>query len=756
MPASGVNPPVTEVLPSIVIGPGYPAWLKAAVVAACLAAVVLAWLSLDRLSSVRRRIVLFVLRLAVIALIGCIALQPELELRRSARLRNTVAVVVDASESMGIRARREGPSRAEMARDFFRRNGDYFASLEKRMDVKYFSLAKDLSPTDRPALEKGVPSDGRRSNIVGGVRQAVESLRGERLRAVLLITDGADTEGSRAAHLRGVGAPVHVLFPREDEFKDVDIAEVRRDEFAFIRTPWEGAAVIRIRGYDDREIPVTLKEGNRILMSKVIATNAGQQNYLLDINLVPNRTGTFFYTLSVPRYADESVHRNNEFSFRLNVVRDKIRILQVCGMPSWDELFLRRALKLDPNVDLVSLFILRTPADLNIVPTEEMSLIPFPVNAFLRDDLLSIDVVIFQNFAYGPYGVAPYLPYIREYVKKERGAFVMIGGDLAFADGHYFATPIEDILPAEVPAPGVPSPSASFRARLTPEGKRHPITTLEPDDERNQAAWQRLPELDGYNKMGTVKPDAVVLADHPATGDPVIAVSKMGNGRTMAVAADTLWHWNFLSVAAGQGNRRYLAFWHNAVRWLIQDPTFDLVRIEARPDVCLTGEEVSVTTTVVDHTYKPVADAQVDYRLTKMGEAEPIRKGAARTDGRGEWRHQHAGDQRGLFTLHATASKDGRTIGEAEASFLVRSDDAEYLDPAVDAGFVAEAAGATGGRYYDLTDDRFLKDLPIDNPEVVRLLDRRSHPLWNNWAMLSAAALLLAVEWTLRRRMGLS
>ncbi|NOZ24324.1 MAG: hypothetical protein GXP25_24875 [Planctomycetes bacterium] len=741
---------------SIVVAPGYPGWLKAAVIAACAAAVVLAWLSMDRLSSIRRRIVLFILRVLAILLIGCVVLQPELELRRSVRLRNTVAVLVDTSASMGIRPQRGEASRAEVVQRFFQRNADYFSALEKRMDVKYFSLSEKASPVERRALEAGLPPEGRRSNLVGGVRQTVESLRGERLRAVFLITDGVDTEGGRAEYLRGIGAPVHVFFPRETGFRDVDIAEVRRDEFAFIRTPWRAAAVIRVRGYGAKEIPVTLKQGDRIIMSRAIPTNPGQENYLVNIDLIPNRTGRFFYTLSVPRYADETIHRNNEFSFRLNVVRDKIRVLQVCGMPTWDTHFLRRALKLDPNVDLVSLFILRTPADLNIVPTREMSLIPFPVNAFLRDDLLSIDVVIFQNFAYGPYGVAPYLPYIREYVKKERGAFVMVGGDLSFAEGHYFATPIEDILPTDVPAPGNTVDLAAFQARLTPEGKRHPITTLEPDDQRNQAVWRKLPALDGCNKLGPVKPGAVVLADHPKTGRPIIAVTEMGNGRTMAVAADTLWYWNFLSVAAGQGNRHYLAFWKNAIRWLIQDPSFDLVRIEAEPDICLLGGKVAVKTTVVDHTYKPVSGARIEYVLTRADETKPIQKGDATTNDRGEWIFHPPSEKVGLFTLHVTASNEDRKFGRAETSFLIKADDTEYIDPAVNTEFASEAAGVTGGRHYNLAGDRFRKDLVVDDPKVIRLLDRRSYPLWNTWAMLTAVLLLLSMEWTLRRRMGLS
>ena len=46
----------------------------------------------------------------------------------------------------------------------------------------------------------------------------------------------------------------------------------------------------------------------------------------------------------------------------LKVIRDKVRALQVVGRPSWDERLLRRLLKRNPNVDLISFFILVNPA----------------------------------------------------------------------------------------------------------------------------------------------------------------------------------------------------------------------------------------------------------------------------------------------------------------------------------------------------------------------------------------------------------
>ncbi len=127
-----------------------------------------------------------------------------------------------------------------------------------------------------------------------------------------------------------------------------------------------------------------------------------------------------------------------------------MRVLHLCGRPSWDQRFLRAMLRRDPNVDLVSFFILRTETDEQPWNRDELSLIPFPTFEIFEEQLRSFDLVIFQNFNFAPYGVEPFLPGVRDYV-EEGGAIAMIGGDLSFASGGYGLTALRDVLPVELP-----------------------------------------------------------------------------------------------------------------------------------------------------------------------------------------------------------------------------------------------------------------------------------------------------------------
>ena len=84
---------------------------------------------------------------------------------------------------------------------------------------------------------------------------------------------------------------------------------------------------------------------------------------------------------------------NNERAVLVRVTRDKLRVLLLCGAPTWDTRFLRAFLKADPSIDLITFFILRTSSDLTMASPEELSLIPFPTDELFREHLDSFDIV---------------------------------------------------------------------------------------------------------------------------------------------------------------------------------------------------------------------------------------------------------------------------------------------------------------------------------------------------------------------------
>ena len=317
--------------------------------------------------------------------------------------------------------------------------------------------------------------------------------------------------------------------------------------------------------------------------------------------MTPDEAGRFAYEVTVPAYEGDAVPANNALPLVVGVVRDRIRVLQVAGAPSWDVKFLRRFLKGDPSVQLVSFFILRTQRDLVAGFAEnELSLIQFPYKRLFDDDLETFDVVIFQNFDYMPYfggDSTALLGNLAAYVNNG-GGFVMTGGDRSFGLGRYGGTSLGAVLPLQIAQVGAQPDLEAFEPVLTDAGARHPITRLTADGVENTAWWQRLRPLDGTNVVTGAHPEAAVLLSHPervgADGKPmpVLAVREVGAGRTMALTADSSWRWSMSEAAEGRGNQAYLRFWKNSLRWLMRDPSVSRVTVETARENYAVDEEV--------------------------------------------------------------------------------------------------------------------------------------------------------------------
>jgi hypothetical protein len=195
---------------------------------------------------------------------------------------------------------------------------------------------------------------------------------------------------------------------------------------------------------------VTLERDGRPISSRGVVLRGDHSEEKIAFDWLPDHPGNFVFRISTPVLGGEALASNNEQTFTLKVIRDSRARVAPVGRPSWDERFLRAMLRRDPNVDLVSFFILRTESDEQPWNRNDLSLIPFPTYEIFEEQLRSFDLVIFQNFNFAPYGVEPFLPGVRDYVEGG-GALAMIGGDLSFASGGYGATALRDVLPVELP-----------------------------------------------------------------------------------------------------------------------------------------------------------------------------------------------------------------------------------------------------------------------------------------------------------------
>ncbi|HRC57190.1 MAG TPA: N-acetylmuramoyl-L-alanine amidase [Kofleriaceae bacterium] len=401
--------------------------------AAVVAILALAWRSTQGVTAWRRAIILG-LRASAAMTALFLFLEPAIELRQVAREPNRIAVMIDDSASMNLAETKAGPRRIDRARQLLAASEPALAawSRDHRLDFFSFSDAVLALPS-----KESIPSEATGKSTL--LRKALEHVRGRYdgrdLAGIIVISDGAATGGfdeDAEDFLRGLETRVHTVWAARPGLRDLAVKSVLADEFAFVRTVVRIDAVIQSTGLSAQKIPVTLSTDGQPLRQKVVELPAGDHEVRVTFEITPPRVGRYVYEVAVPHVGGESVTSNNARAFVVRVLRDKIRVLQVAGQPSWDVRALRQMLKANPNVDLISFFILRTQDDISLVPNDEMSLIPFPTRELFEEQLPSFDLIVLQNFEYLPYGIGDYLESIRAYVEGG-GALAMLGGAQSFA-----------------------------------------------------------------------------------------------------------------------------------------------------------------------------------------------------------------------------------------------------------------------------------------------------------------------------------
>ena len=742
---------------------------------AVLAIVMLSWRA-SRGATAWRRATMIGLRAGAAVGALVVFLEPAVELRQVAREPNRIAILIDDSRSMSLAEQPDGPTRIARARAMLAASGDTLATWEQNHKVDFYTFSDTVNPTSLAALAQD-DAKGKATLI----RKALELVRGRYegrdLAGVVLVTDGASTggfdedsgDGAVRDFLRSLDTRVHTVWAARKGLKDLAVAKVLADEFAFVRTVVRIDAVIRTTGLPARQVAVTLSTDGQPLRQKMVDLPAGEHDVTVTFEVTPPRVGRYVYEVSVPVVGGEAVTTNNARSFVVRVIRDKIRVLQVAGQPSWDVRALRQMLKSNRNVDLISFFILRTQDSISLVPNDEMSLIPFPTRELFETQLPSFDLIILQDFEYLPYGIGDYLENIRSYVEGG-GGLAMLGGSASFTSGGYYGTPVAAALPVDLYGPFDAGPvldTQKFSPQLTDAGQLHPVTSLRYAADENLAAWKTLPPLEGVNLIAGAKADATVLAVHPRlktkTGKPmpVIVAGDYGKGRSLAVTTDTLWKWGFVAAARpGDDGRQYTKFWDSSMRWLIQDPDLRNLHVDTDAVEYTPGQTVRATIRLLGRDYQPLPKGAVDIVVTRG--ADPARAVSVMTtkvttgdDGTAVLElAANAGEtlEPGVYRVTATATIGGRKV-DATDIFLVREGGTELDRPVGDPLTLDAIATATNGTSLGAIDS-LPSDLAFDPPRIVRVDRRTDVELWSRPGLLILVIGLLGLEWLLRQRSG--
>ena len=428
--------------------------------------------------------------------------------------------------------------------------------------------------------------------------------------------------------------------------------------------------------------------------------------------------------------------------------------------------FCAQHLKENPNLDLISFFILRTQTDERVARSnDELSLIPFPTEQLFTTELESFDVVVFQNFDYRPYDVAAYLKNITAAVRDAGLGFVMIGGNQSFEAGGYKGTTIEDILPVQLDDSQYTP--REFRMQLSAIGGRHPVTALARGRELNRSVWADLPTLRGLHDLLPPQANANVLVVATQPGGerrPLISVAEVGQGRVMAIATDALWRLRFSKAEdGGLSERAYHRLWSNIFRWLVRDPAHSRLRLrvsegDSSDASAAEGEQVlarglQIEGSLVDAAYEAQAGAAIRLRVSGGALPDPLLSDL-RSDKEGQFIQTTQRLPPGAYRIDAEALLGGRKIASTRKIHVLEARHAEFDQPRANPQLLEALAELSGGKLLQADKPGQLTELPFRSREVLDIEKVENFEFWDNGWALALLTLLFALEWWWRRRLG--
>jgi uncharacterized membrane protein len=740
-----------------------PQWMIALVAFATVALLVQQFFGLRRRLPLGQTVFLTALRAIVYASLIFFLFGPALIDRRTSKLRRPLTVLIDSSQSMAFPADaktaagdKAPPSRLDLVREKLTSGQEpLIQRLNRDYDLRLARFGTAIEPI-APGSLSGMRAQDPGTRLLELLQAAARDSAAQS--AIIVFSDGI-TNGDRKS-LEGM-APLAVpvftvgVGPQEG-FTDVRIAKLGAPDFAFRGREFKIGLTIQASGMKGRTVPLLFNRGRNLVATRQITIDSDIFEQTVTLAFTPKEIGTHAFSVSIPTQAGEQITPNNQKDFKVEVQRDKIRILTLSGSPAWNYRFLRMAMKQDPLIELVSFVFLRTPTDTVDVPESQLSLIPFPIDDIFLEELKNFDVIFFDDFSHRAYFNPVYLERVRDFV-RDGGGIAMLGGTRAFDSGGYSESALREVLPVELDGKGAFETRGQVQAALTPAGKAHPITRLLPDPKINEETWRKLPALTGINQVRAVRGESLVTAGGEAGGAPLLAIGRFGKGRTLALMTDDAWRWNFIAVGNKETPQNHLKLMRQAVRWLAQEPSFEQVQLRPVP-VSQPGEKVPIKLRVLRDDFTPTREASVQLRVFTP-EGEPLIVSASPAGEDGEYGGEFTPTREGTYRVEADASLGGKVLGKDRTSFTATYSYGEADDGRPRFDLLKQIAETSKGEYIPISDwnEKALEKIAAHLEAIApsEIVEQRQTRLWSNLWPFAILLALLSVEWWMRRKWGL-
>jgi hypothetical protein len=730
--------------------PLVPNWLLVLLGGALLVAILLATFGLlQKGVPVKWVATLGLLRLGAWLLFTLILLQPVLSSTRQARKLPELAILIDASASMGQPGGGDG-SRLDEARTPLQQ-GAFAEALQQRFQLHWFTFAGSAVRRE-PGQLKDLPADGTTTDFAQSVADAFHLLEAtdqppERL---LLVSDGHDHGAADVVELaQKLGITIDVLAPTAKPRTAaplVAIANVQAARRVLLGSETHFAVTLQASPplSQDQPLLLHLSEEGKEIQQLPVTLKANQWEQVVVLAHRPTTTGTKTYQFQLHVPGEPAVVAELQPPLQVQVVDSKYEILVLEDSWRWEYKYLQRLFEDDPSFRFTALVSRGSGAFVQFgSPDRRDNHVGFPQN---RADLEGYDL-----FFLGDVDVARWTPELRaalvQLVTEQGKSLVVIAGpklaNLLDIPELHALLPVELSRDSGKPIagdlevrPGAEAAASPFFFQLDNAAVLPPLDFVYPALRKRPAATVLLQTVKQRNDYGPL----IVLAEQ-----------TVGRGRVLFVGTDTLWKWQ--TLAEKDGPTPYSIFWQQAMRaltpqrsqlgaaqiWLTLAHSSGTVGRRLEIEAEIDSDRSIPGSKLVGTVSSPSGRAQLTFNVDP---AQPRRYHAELTP-----------KAPGLHQIQVALSAEGKTVAEGAVSFQVDQPASEATEIGIDHANLQRIAQATGGRWIDPANPATWPTPDLDSNETVPQL--RTFDLWNSFTLLLLLCALLGADWFVRVIKGL-
>lgn len=496
------------------------------------------------------------LRSAALAAMIAALLNPTLREEERETLANVAIVVMDESTSQKLSTR-----------------PDQSAAIKADLENK---LAK-IPNLNVKWVAAGQPGDQKAggTNLFTDLNAALSDTAPDRIAGVLFVTDGQVHDVPKSADTQPFNAPVHTLLTGMPGEFDRRIEIVEAPKYGLVGQTRPIKFAVREAGASPggpADGPVTLKVRREGRADETVRAEIGRT---VAVDMPFPHTGQNIVEIELDTTPGELTPANNRVVIAAEGVRENLRVLLVSGEPHAGERTWRNLLKSDAAVDLVHFTILRPPEKQDGTPINQLSLIAFPTRELFSEKIKDFDLIIFDRYEHKGILQLLYYDNIARYVSEHGGALLIAAGDDYANMFSIHRTPLASVLPASPTGRVIEAP---FRAKITTDGMKHPVTAGLPGSATTQVAdASKEPSWGRWFRQAEVKPERGQVVMSGAEDKPLLILDRKGKGRVALLTSDHAWLW----ARGYDGGGPHTDLLRRLSHWLMKEPDLEEERLLA-------------------------------------------------------------------------------------------------------------------------------------------------------------------------------